>query len=120
MRYYCYVCGHTNDLKLKVPDAPKMDRQQIKCKECGDVTHLLVTACPDCKKSFRYFLSDLDFPAEITSLAGVYVDLVSGIRESLKDHVKDFSVPLPKKWSVNLKCECGKEYSAEIELPQMK
>jgi hypothetical protein len=120
LRYYCYVCGHPNDLKLKVPDAPKIDRQQIKCSNCGDATHLLVTACPECKKSFRYFLTDLDFPTEITALAGVYVDLISGIKKSLKDLVKDFNVPLPKKWSVNLKCDCGHTYEAEILLPQLK
>jgi hypothetical protein len=120
LRYYCYVCGHMNDLKLKVPDAPKIDRQQIRCSNCGDVTHLLVTGCPECKKSFRYFLTDLDFPTEITALAGVYVNLVSGIKTSLKNHIKDFNVPLPKKWSVNLTCECGHAYEAEIPLPQMK
>ena len=120
LRYFCYVCGNPNDLKLKVPDAPKLDRQQVKCTQCGDVTHLLVTACPECKKAFRYFLSDLDFPAEILSISQVYVDLISGIKKSLKDHIEDFNVPVPKKWSVDLECECGHKYSAEIELPKLK
>jgi hypothetical protein len=120
LRYYCYVCGYANDLKLKVPDAPEIDRQQIKCKGCGEVTHLLVTACPECKKAIRYFLSDLDFPAEITNLASAYVDLIGGIKKSLKDHINEFKVPLPKKWKVNLQCECGHAYDAEINLPQLK
>ena len=119
LRYYCYVCGHQNDLKLDVPLAPKIERNEIKCTNCGDVTHLLLTACPECQNSFRYFLSDLDFPAEITALSDAYVKLISGIRDSLSDHIKDFKVPVPKRWSVNLKCECGKEYSAEILLPQL-
>lgn len=120
LRYYCNVCGHSNDLKLRVPEAPTIDRQQIKCKGCGDVTHLLITSCPECKKSFRYFLSDLDFPTEIKSLASVYVELIGGIKKSLKDHVKDFKVPLPKKWTVTLECDCGHTYEAEITLPQLK
>ena len=119
LRYYCYVCGHQNDLKLKVPLAPEIDRDEIKCSNCGDVTHLLVTACPKCESAFRYFLSDLDFPEEITALSDAYVKLLTGVRDSLKDHIKEFNVPVPKKWSVKLNCECGEEYSAEIPLPQL-
>ena len=103
LRYYCYVCGHTNDLKLNVPLAPKIERD----------------ACPKCEGAFRYYLSDLDFPQEIVSLAEAYVKLLTGVRDSLKDHIKEFNVPVPKKWSVNLKCECGEEYTAEIPLPQL-
>ncbi|MGQ4912482.1 MAG: hypothetical protein ACP6KW_09970 [Candidatus Thorarchaeota archaeon] len=120
LKYFCYVCGHQNDLKLKISEAPKIDRQQVKCSQCGDVTHLLTTACPKCKKSIRYFLADLDFPTEMTSLSQVYVDLISGIRDSLKDHIKDFKVPVPKKWTVNLECECGHKYQAQIDLPQLE
>ena len=119
LRYYCYVCGHQNDLKLEVPIAPKLNRDEIKCANCGDVTHLLHTACPECQKAFRYFLSDLDFPEEIITLSDAYVKLLTGVRDSLSDHIKNFNVPVPKRWSVNLNCECGKEYSAEIPLPQL-
>lgn len=119
LRYYCYVCGHQNDLKLEVPLAPKIDRDEIKCVNCGDVTHLLHTACPECQKAFRYFLSDLDFPEEIAALSDAYVRLIAGVRDSLKEHITEFKVPVPKRWSVNLNCECGKEYSAEIPLPQL-
>ncbi|MFW9963742.1 MAG: hypothetical protein ACFFCX_09275, partial [Candidatus Sifarchaeia archaeon] len=117
LRYFCYVCGHSNDLKLDVPIAPSIERNQIKCGNCGDVTHLLLTACPKCEKAFRYFLSDLDFPAEIVALSDAYVKLIEGIRKSIKNHIKEFKVPIPKRWSVNLNCECGEEYTAEIQLP---
>lgn len=119
LRYYCYVCGHSNDLKLDVPLAPKLERSEIKCEKCSDVTHLLVTACPECQKAFRYFLSDLDFPEEITTLSSAYVKLIEGIKNSLKDHISDFKVPVPGRWSVKLNCECGNEYTAEIQLPQL-
>ncbi|MFW9964396.1 MAG: hypothetical protein ACFFCX_12570 [Candidatus Sifarchaeia archaeon] len=119
LRYFCYVCGHSNDLELDVPPAPKIERDQIKCGNCGDVTHLLLTACPKCEKTFRYFLSDLDFPTEIVTLSDAYVKLIDGVRNSLKDHIKEFNVPVPKRWSVNLNCECGEEYTAEILLPQL-
>jgi hypothetical protein len=120
LRYYCYVCGHSNDLELDVPLAPKMNRDEIKCENCGDVTHLLHTSCPKCKSAFRYFLSDLNFPDEIRGLSEAYVKLIAGVRDSLKDHVKEFNVPVPKRWSVNLSCDCGEEYSAEISLPQLQ
>ena len=119
LRYFCYVCGHTNDLEMDVPLAPKIERDEIKCSNCGDVTHLLLTACPKCEAAFRYYLSDLDFPTEITTLANAYVGLLRGVRDSLKDHIKDFNVPVPKKWSVKLNCECSEEYTAEIALPQL-
>ena len=119
LRYYCYVCGHQNDLTLNVPLAPRLEREEIKCVKCGDVTHLLLTACPECKNAFRYFLSDLDFPEEITTLAESYVKLLAGVRDSLSDHIKEFKVPVPKRWSVGLNCECGKEYTAEIQLPEL-
>ena len=119
LRYYCYVCGHSNDLKLDVPLAPELERSEITCEKCQDVTHLLVTACPDCQKAFRYFLSDLDFPNEITQLSAAYVNLIEGIRNSLADYIDEFNVPLPGKWSVKLNCECGKEYQAEIPLPKI-
>jgi hypothetical protein len=119
LRYYCYVCGHENDLEMDIPLAPEIKRSEIKCSNCEDVTHLLLTACPKCQSTFRYYLSDLDFPEEIVSLASVYVKLLAGVRDSLKDHIKDFNVPVPKKWSVKLNCECGEEYTAEIPLPQL-
>ena len=119
LRYYCYVCGHKNDLEMDIPLAPEINRSEIKCSNCEDVTHLLLTACPNCQNTFRYYLSDLDFPEEIVSLAGVYIKLLAGVRDSLKNHVKDFNVPVPKKWSVKLNCECGEEYTAEIPLPQL-
>ena len=103
----------------RVPLAPRIERDEIKCSNCGDVTHLLVTACPKCESAFRYYLSDLDFPEEIATLASAYVKLLAGVRDSLKDHIKEFNVPVPKKWSVNLTCECGEEYTAEIPLPQL-
>ena len=119
LQYFCYVCGHKNDLTLNMPLAPKMSREEITCPQCGDVTNLLLTACPHCKNAFKYFLSDLDFPQEITSLAEVYVNLIKGIKNGLKGVVDEFSVPLPKRWSVKLECNCGEEYTAEIPLPQL-
>jgi hypothetical protein len=119
LRYFCYVCGHQNDLILDMPIAPEMSRNQLTCPKCGDVTNLLLTACPHCNKAFRYFLSDLDFPHEMKSLADAYVRIIKGIKDSLSGVVKEFNVPLPKRWSVKLDCQCGKDYTVEIPLPQM-
>jgi hypothetical protein len=119
LRYFCYVCGHKNDLILDIPVAPEMSRNQLKCPECGDVTNLLLTACPHCKEAFRYFLSDLDFPQEMTALADAYVRIIRGIKNSLSGVVKEFDVPLPKRWSVKLDCQCGKDYTVEVPLPQL-
>ncbi|MHA1494897.1 MAG: hypothetical protein ACTSRQ_12865 [Candidatus Thorarchaeota archaeon] len=73
----------------------------------------------DCKEAFKYFLSDLDFPHELTTLAEVYVKLIRGIKNSLTEVVDEFKVPLPKRWSVKLDCQCGKAYNVEIPLPQL-
>jgi predicted nucleic acid-binding Zn ribbon protein len=119
LRYFCYVCGQQNDLVLDIPNAPEMSRNEITCPACGDVTNLLLTACPHCNNAFKYFLSDLDFPHELTSLATVYVKLISRIKNSLAGIVKEFNVSVPKRWSVNLDCQCGEKYSVEIPLPQL-
>ena len=119
LRYFCYVCGHQNDLTLEIPNAPQMKRDQITCTKCGDVTNLLLTSCPHCNNAFKYFLSDLDFPSELTTLADTYVRLIKGIKNSLSEVVKEFNVPLPKRWSVKLDCQCGKDYTVEIPLPQI-
>ena len=119
LKYFCYVCGEQNDLTLNIPVAPKMSREEIKCTNCEDVTNLLLTSCPECKEAFKYFLSDLDFPHELTTLAEVYVKLIKGIKNSLVDVVDEFRVPLPKRWSVQLDCQCGKTYNVEIPLPQL-
>ena len=119
LKYFCYVCGHQNDLTLDIPLAPAMSREEITCSNCGDVTNLLLTACPKCEKAFKYFLSDLDFPHELTTLAETYVKLIRGIKKSLADVVEEFKVPLPKKWSVKLDCQCGHEYTVVIPLPQL-
>ncbi|MHA1137485.1 MAG: hypothetical protein ACTSSE_13450 [Candidatus Thorarchaeota archaeon] len=113
LKYFCYVCGQQNDLTLNIPVAPKMSREEI------NVTNLLLTSCPDCKEAFKYFLSDLDFPHELTTLAEVYVKLIRGIKNSLTEVVDEFKVPLPKRWSVKLDCQCGKAYNVEIPLPQL-
>ncbi|MHA1423208.1 MAG: hypothetical protein ACTSSD_14040 [Candidatus Thorarchaeota archaeon] len=119
LKYFCYVCGQQNDLTLNIPVAPKMSREEITCSNCSDVTNLLLTSCPDCKEAFKYFLSDLDFPHELTTLAEVYVKLIRGIKNSLTEVVDEFKVPLPKRWSVKLDCQCGKAYNVEIPLPQL-
>lgn len=119
LKYFCYVCGQQNDLTLDIPLAPDMSREEITCSNCGDVTNLLLTACPKCKKAFKYFLSDLDFPQELTSLADTYVKLIRGIKKSIEGVVEEFKVPLPKRWSVKLDCQCGHEYTVDILLPQL-
>lgn len=119
LKYFCYVCGQQNDLTLDIPLAPDMSREEITCSNCGDVTNLLLTACPKCKKAFKYFLSDLDFPQELTSLADTYVKLIRGIKKSIEGVVEEFKVPLPKRWSVKLDCQCGHEYTVDIPLPQL-
>jgi hypothetical protein len=65
----------------------------------------------------KYFLSDLDFPLEVQHLAQAYVDIIQSIKDSLADYIEEFTVPLPKRWSVSLDCSCGKIYTAEIPLP---
>jgi len=119
LKYFCYVCGQQNDLTLNIPVAPTMSREEITCPNCRDVTNLLLTSCPKCKEAFKYFLSDLDFPKELTTLAEVYVKLIRGIKNSLVDVVDEFKVPIPKRWSVKLDCQCGNSYNAEIPLPQL-
>ena len=116
--YYCYVCGAKNEIEPEVPEAPKMKEYDVVCSQCEDRTHILITACPKCKKGVQYFLSDLDFPEEITRLGGAYVKLIEAIKNGIKDHVEEFEVPLPKRWTVGLECSCGEKYTAEIPLPQ--
>ena len=118
LRYYCYICGHPVDLNPVVPAAPNISQVEVHCSNCGDGTHLMLTSCPDCAKGVKYLLSDLDFPEEVLRLSNAYVQLIGGIKESLNE-VAEFNVPLPKRWSVRLTCECGKVYSAEIPLPQL-
>ncbi|MHA1576531.1 MAG: hypothetical protein ACTSU3_04150 [Candidatus Thorarchaeota archaeon] len=117
--YFCYVCGNKIKIEPEVPEAPQMSTHEVKCEKCGDKTHILVTSCPSCKKGVRYFLSDLDFPTEITGLSSVYVKLIEGIKSSLSDYVSEFKIPLPKRWTVGLSCDCGEGYIAEIPLPQL-
>jgi hypothetical protein len=119
IRYHCYVCGKEIGLKPVIPVAPNISQVEVKCEECGNSTHLLLTSCPKCKQGIKYFLSDLDFPEEVARLSGAYVSLISGIRNSLKDVVEEFDVELPKRWSAKLVCGCGERYTAEITLPQL-
>ena len=118
--YFCHVCGHKQDMRQNVPTAPDMKEYSIKCQSCGDSTNILITACPECNQSVRYFVSDLDFPKEIYSISLAYVELISAIRSSLDELIEEFDVPLPEKWSVELKCECGAEYTASIPLAQFE
>ncbi|TFG12399.1 hypothetical protein EU537_09555 [Candidatus Thorarchaeota archaeon] len=118
--YFCHVCGHREDLRYEVPAAPDMKEYSIDCHSCGDSTNILITACPDCKESVRYFVSDLDFPKEIYSISLAYVELIAGIRSSLGEIIEQFEVPLPEQWSVELNCECGAEYVASIPLARFE
>ncbi|MFW9909050.1 MAG: hypothetical protein ACFFEF_10775 [Candidatus Thorarchaeota archaeon] len=115
--YYCYVCGHKNQLTMDVPIAPVILKQKIRCSNCEDTTHILVTTCSHCKENVKYFLSDIDFPEEIHRLASAYVGLIKGIKDGLGDYVDEFKVPIPKRWTAKLDCSCGKQYSAELPLP---
>ncbi len=120
LRYHCYICGHPIDLTPVVPTAPNFSQVEVRCTNCGDGTHLMLTACPNCRKGVKYLLSDLDFPEEVLRLSDAYVKLIGGIRDSLSEAVSEFNVPLPKRWSVRLDCDCGEKYSAEISLPQLE
>ncbi|MHA1653059.1 MAG: hypothetical protein ACTSVT_03610 [Candidatus Thorarchaeota archaeon] len=120
MRCFCCVCGKKQEYEFNVPPAPSMTQEEIVCDNCGDRTHVLLTSCPNCGKTFKFFLSDLDFMGEIKQLSGVYVRLMDGIRDSLSDYIEEFNVPVPKKWSVKLSCTCGHDYFAEIPLPQLR
>ncbi len=120
LSYFCHSCGHRNEAKIDAPLSPKMNSVDVECQKCKDKTHVLATACPRCKESFSYFLSDLDFFAELGRVGDAYVQLIDSIRKSLVGIVQEFSVPLPKRWSARFKCECGKEYASELALPQLK
>jgi len=120
MRCFCCVCGKKQEYEFNVPPAPSMIQEEIVCDNCGDRTHVLLTSCPNCGKTFKFFLSDLDFMGEIKQLSGVYVRLIDGIRDSLSDYIEEFNVSVPKKWSVKLSCTCGHDYFAEIPLRQLR
>jgi hypothetical protein len=113
------VCGKPIEVEFDVPLAPELNQHELKCEECYSASHVLVTACPECKEAVRSFVSDLDFPAEIQGLAEVYVGVIRKIRDSLSGVVEEFRVSLPKRWTVKLACECGNEYTTEIPLPKL-
>ncbi|MBD3407443.1 MAG: hypothetical protein GF411_15100 [Candidatus Lokiarchaeota archaeon] len=119
-RQYCSVCGNKIHHTIDVAIAPEMTRSEVICEKCQDHTNMLLTTCPECKEAFQYFISDLDFAEEVQRLSGAYVRLISGIRNSLKEVIEEFKVPVPKKWSVGLSCTCGNEFTAEIPLPQLE
>jgi hypothetical protein len=119
LRYICSVCGESQEFDTDIPSAPEYVQLELKCNKCANETHLLITSCPECRDSYRYFQSDLDFPAEISSLAGVYVKIIQKIKESLAEHIEEFDVPLPKRWSAKLACDKGHEFNVEISLPQL-
>ncbi|TXT55994.1 MAG: hypothetical protein BAJATHORv1_30378 [Candidatus Thorarchaeota archaeon] len=119
-RQYCSVCGNKIQHTIKVAIAPEMTRAEVTCDKCQDHTNMLLTTCPDCLKAFQYFISDLDFVEEVQRLSGAYVRLIAGIRDSLKEVIEEFKVPVPKKWSVGLECTCGNEFTAEVPLPQLE
>jgi hypothetical protein len=120
LRYHCTACGTPNDLDLEIPIAPELKQFRIDCKNCQDLTHVLMTRCPKCKNSTQYLHSDLDFTQEILSLSGTYVELIKGIKNSLSEYIQEFNVPVPKRWTVQLTCSCGEEYSAHLPLPQIE
>ena len=120
LRYYCCACGEPNELNYEIPVAPQINQVTITCKNCSDKTHVLLTKCPKCQEAMQYFHSDMDFLNEIRTLSRTYVKLILGIKESLAGFISEFNVPLPKKWTVKLNCECGEEYTAEIPLPQIE
>jgi hypothetical protein len=117
--FYCCACGQPNELKPDVPLAPNIKPLNVECSNCGDKTHVILSACPKCKNAFQFFLSDLDFPEEMKRLAETYVKLIAGIRDSLSDHIAEFNVPVPKRWTHLLECNCGHQYNVEIPLPQL-
>ena len=120
LRYICFVCGEIQEIGVNVPSAPSFEQMELKCEKCKNVTHLIITSCPECGvNSLRYFQSDLDFPAEILGLANAYVRIIQQIKDGLKGHIDEFDVSLPKRWSAKLECENGHQFNLEILLPQI-
>lgn len=120
LRYICSVCGEIQEIGVNVPSAPSFEQMELKCEKCKNVTHLIITSCPECGvNSLRYFQSDLDFPAEILGLANAYVRIIQQIKDGLKGHIDEFDVSLPKRWSAKLECENGHQFNLEISLPQI-
>jgi predicted nucleic acid-binding Zn-ribbon protein len=120
LKFICSVCGEKQKIGVNVPSAPSFEQMEVKCEKCKNKTHLIITSCPECGvNSLRYFQSDLDFPAELLSLAGIYVKIIQEIKDSLKEHIEEFDVPVPKRWSAKLECDNGHEFKVEISLPQL-
>jgi primosomal protein N' len=120
LRYICSVCGEIQEIGVNVPSAPSFEQVELKCEKCKNETHLIITSCPECGvNSLRYIQSDLDFPAEIIGLAGAYVRIIQQIKDSLKEHIDEFNVSLPKRWSAKLECDNGHQFTLEIPLPQI-
>ena len=120
LRYICSACGETHELNSTIPSAPNFAQIELKCEKCKNETHLLITSCPECGDSIRYFQSDLDFPGEILSLAKVYVGIIQKIKDTLAEHIEEFTVSVPKRWSAKLECDNGHEFTVDIYLPQLR
>ncbi|NWF95193.1 MAG: hypothetical protein HXY34_03540 [Candidatus Thorarchaeota archaeon] len=118
LRYFCAICGNALTQDVNTHPAPRICQTEFTCDKCGDRTHVLFSACPTCGRPYLYF-SDLDFAEEVTRLASAYVTLIAKIEESVSECYEKLEVPLPKRWSARVKCQCGTEFSIEVPLPQL-
>ncbi len=106
-------------LEFDPPTAPDIVQEMVTCPNCGNATHLILAKCPDCQQVNQYFHTDLDFVAEVKTLAEVYVNLIKGIRSCINDYIAEFNVTMPKRWSAKLTCDCGTTFNIEVPLPQL-
>lgn len=115
--YYCYLCGTKNSLELPAPDAPDYHHADLKCSECGNSKHVLLSSCPgeECNR-YVYWINDISVPSLVTGFAEYMVQKIQKLIDSAAEQGVKIGISTPKTFPINAKCPCGSELTVEIEI----
>lgn len=118
--YYCYRCGHLNELPLDSPDAPAYNHVDLTCGKCGDGTRVLLASCPnpDCKQ-YVYWINDISIPEIVTGFAKYMVHNMQTMIDKAALQGAEISIDTPHNYPINASCPCGTDFSVDITIPDL-
>jgi hypothetical protein len=111
--YYCYRCGHLNELEIPAPKAPDYHHQELTCKQCGDGTHVLLSHCPNCER-FVYWIDDMNIPDLVRGFSKYMVHHMQVMIDQAAHQGARISVDTAEKFPIVAGCPCGTQFQVEI------
>lgn len=116
--YHCYRCGTKNQVDLPKPNAPEYHHTTLKCTNCADTTHVLISHCPNCDR-YVFWIDDMSIPDLVSGFAKYMVHNMQAMIDRAATQGASISIDTPNHYPINSTCPCGTTFTVELPIPDL-